>query len=130
MTVYSYKTERILQELRKVVPFLNLIPDQLYFELDPSEFHLPTGVVALLRKELEEKLGQYVMTYDRLVFCEDIPIEKHLCANLQGAILTGEQRQILDEYEQKVRKNNVSFVVYQKPLLFRTHPTLLDWKSL
>ncbi len=99
-----------------VIPFLKYIPQHVFANLDPSEFYLPVGVISELRNKLESELDHYVMTYNRAVFRTDLPAKKHLCMNLAGAQLTEDQCRILAMYELKVRKYNVSFVVYQKPL--------------
>jgi pyruvate carboxylase len=107
-----------LHQLRKQVEFLKLIPDSIYFNLDPDEFYIPETDISRLRKELEQKLGHYVMTYNRDVFKKHISPDKHLCAHLKGAKLNKQKRLLLEEYEQKVRDQNISFVVYKKPLQF------------
>lgn len=105
-----------LLELREAIPFLKQIPDNIYFRLDTSEFHLPVGKTARARNELETRLGHYVMTYNAEVFNLEVPIERHLCANVKGAKLTDEQLMMLSDYERKVRDKHVSLVAYQKPL--------------
>lgn len=109
--------KQLLNEYRKTIPFLRYIPDSLYFAIDPIGYVVPKGIVARARKELEEKLGHYVMSYDRSIFKLDIPLQAHLCALLKGAVLTENQKQILKTYEDDFRDLGVSFVVYQKPLM-------------
>ncbi|MDB4979185.1 MAG: hypothetical protein JWM56_1371 [Candidatus Peribacteria bacterium] len=99
-----------------MIPFLQSIPDNFYYQLDPREFLLPDAIVSAAREELEELLGHYVMTYNKDVFLEDVPAEKHLCAHLAGALLTDEQKKILEKYETAYTSHGVSFVVYEKPL--------------
>lgn len=115
------KGQAKLQKLREKIAFLKQVPDSIYFNLDSGELFLPPKGIAKLRKGLEQKIGHYVMTYKRNIFKKDISPNKHLCAHLQGAKLNKKQKALLEEHEQKVRKYNVSFVVYQKPLLF-TNP--------
>ena len=115
------KQENKLRALRKSIPFLRLIPDYIYFNLDSDEFYIPTGHVSNLRSELEEKLNHYVMAYKRDVFLKNVEGRRHLCANLMGARLSVGQRCLLEKYEEKVVNFGVSFVVYQKPLMF-TNP--------
>lgn len=105
-----------LFELREAIPFLKQIPDDIYFRLDASEFHLPVGQAACVRNELETRLGHYIMTYNAEVFNLEFPIKRHLCANVKGAKLTDEQLMMLCDYERKVRDKGVSLVAYQKPL--------------
>jgi len=107
-----------LKKLREEVTFLRQIPDSIYFNLDSRELFFPQKNIAKLRKELGQKLGHYVMTYKRNVFKKDLLTNKHLCAHLKGARLNKKQKIILEKYEQIVKKNNISFVVYQKPLVF------------
>lgn len=105
-----------LTELREAIPFLKQIPNDIYFRLDISEFYLPVGKTARVRNELEERLGYYVMTYNADVFNLEVPVERHLCANVKGAKLTDKQFMTLCDYERKVRDRGVSLVAYQKPL--------------
>lgn len=109
------KTEYLL-ELRRAISFLQDIPDEIYFQLDSSEFYLPVGEVAQSRKELEDQIGHFVMTYKRDVFNLTIPVERHLCANVKGANLTEQELSLLLNFENRHAENNVSFVAYQKPL--------------
>ena len=105
-----------LRLLRRKIIFLNLVPNSLYFSLSSAEFYIPTAKIFSIRVELENILGHYVMTYKRDVFLHSEPIETHLCAHLQGANLSRKQKILLYEYENRYRKENISFVVYQKPL--------------
>lgn len=109
-------TEEHLHELRRAISFLQDIPDQIYFQLDTSEFYLPVGEVAQSRKELEGQIGHFVMTYKRDVFNLTIPVERHLCANVKGASLTAKELALVLNFENRQLKNNVSFVAYQNPL--------------
>jgi len=51
----------MLTSLRTAIPFLNEIPDTVYFGLDTVEFHLPSGEVADARRDIEQELGHHVM---------------------------------------------------------------------
>lgn len=106
----------MLIEAREAVPFLAEIPDDVYLDLDPGEWHIPQGVVAEARRALEESLDAHVMTYHRGVFLKNAPIERHLCARLAGAELDDAQKKTLEEYEHRFRDAGVSFVVYKKPV--------------
>lgn len=69
------------------------------------------------REELEKKMGiNNIMMYNKAVFNLQIPLQKHLCANLAPAELTDEQWAILQEYEKMFESKNISFVAYKKPL--------------
>lgn len=109
-------TKVYLLELRRSISFLQDIPDKIYFQLDSSEFYLPAGEVAQSRKELEEKLGHFIMTYKRDVFKLTTPVERHLCANVRGANLSKQELALLLNFENRHVENNVSFVAYQNPL--------------
>lgn len=110
------KEKQLLLAYREAIPFLQEIPDSVYFAIDPIGYYFPTGSVAKARVELEEKLGHFVMSYDKHIFKLDIPLQAHLCALLKGAMLTQTQNKILRAYEQRFQDIGVSFVVYQKPL--------------
>ncbi len=112
----SLENRIVLERAREAIPFLREIPDEIYFALDHREFVVPDEITAIARRQLEESLNHHVMTYNRHVFLKDVPIRYHLCAHLEGAKLTAEQRQELDAYEERFKEKGVSFVVYQKPL--------------
>jgi len=89
---------KTLTKLRKRIPFLNKIPDEIFFNLDASELYLPNKEINMIRTELENKLDHHVMTYKSTGFNLDIPIEKHLCSYLKTANLTNNQLKILQNY--------------------------------
>lgn len=101
------------KQFRERIPFLKLIPDEIYFLLDTSEWLLPTNCIEAQRRELEESTGHYVMTYKPDVFRKDVPLNQHLCANFAGAKLSGNNMKVLHQAEKNA---GVSFIVYQKPL--------------
>lgn len=103
---------------REAVPFLADIPDGLYHSLDPREWFVPQGDVAVARRELEAAVGGHVMTYRRGTFLQDVPPERHLCGRVAGAVLDDAQAALLHAYEERFRAADVSFVVYAKPLSF------------
>jgi hypothetical protein len=105
-----------LMQLRTKIPFLKLIPDAIYFNLDPAEFLLPNQEISEARRYVESELGHYVMTYNRNVFLAHIPAEFHLCGHLKGADLTAEQCVFLYSCEERFKDASVSFVVYKNPL--------------
>lgn len=105
----------LLTEFRRKIPFLNLIPNKIYFNLDPSEFYLPDSNINIVRSKLEKELGHYVMTY-KTTLNTRILLEKHLCANVKVAKLTEKQIKILQDYEKKYKNKDISFGVYNKPL--------------
>lgn len=108
--------KNMLQQLRHLIPFLRQIPDDIYFQLDTSEFHIPNIHEIIEREELEKKIGHNIMTYNRKVFNLQIPLQKHLCANLAPAELSDKQWALLQEYEKMFASRNVSFVAYKNPL--------------
>lgn len=109
-----------LHLLRKQISFLHLIPEPLYFSLQSSELYIPTGYVQQKREELEQRTGQYVMTYNRSVFDINAPIHTHLCANLRGAELSESQLQLLNHFE-SLASPDISFVIYKKPLQLQNY---------
>lgn len=109
-------SREILDRLRKKIEFLNLIPDDIYFNLDTEEFLEPDEEISTARKELEEILGHFIMTYKTCALNKKIPLEHHLCANLKIAVLSKKQREILEEYQRKYQDKKVNFVAYEKPL--------------
>lgn len=104
--------------LRIKVTFLKLLPEIIYNRLDFSEFVIPSEEIQSIRQEIEQRLNHYVMTYNAHIFNIDIPIERHLCANIKGAKLTKEQLKILNLYEKITIPEGIRLVVYQKPLKF------------
>ncbi len=70
------------------------------------------------------------MTYNRKMFFRDIPIHQHLCAHLEGAELTEDQRKMLNQYESAFRGQAISFVVYKKPLTVMPVKDSFIYKSL
>lgn len=113
----NFDEHLLLVQFREAIPFLKQIPDNLYFQLDTSEFYFPDPLVNQARKYLEGELNCFVMTYNKEVFNLEIPINAHLCANLKGATLTPDQLKILNSYESYYRETHpVSFVAYTKPL--------------
>lgn len=118
--VQLYNPEYALHMLRSAIPFLQHIPDQVYFQLDTSELYYPSGEVGKARVALEEILGQHIMTYKRTVFNLGVPPEQHLCANLVPARLSEGEIGLLQTYERRFSPHQVSFVAYQNPV------TLMD----
>lgn len=104
------------EEFRRAIPFLQQIPILIYEHLDTREWFMPDPDVNCVRMRLEKELGHFVMTYHRDVFNRTIPVESHLCANIQGALLTDKQLEMLKQEENKLSYLQVSFVAYQKPL--------------
>ncbi len=107
--------QKILQEYRGLFPFLQVIPDAIYFQLGIREFHLPSKEIFHLVSELAEKINHHVLTYNAYLFDTSITPEQHLCALLQGATLSKKKRDLLAEYERKTKKQGITLVVYQKP---------------
>ncbi len=108
----------LLQELRIRIPFLQDIPDAIYFGLDTTEFYFPDDEISIAREELEKILNANVMTYKRDIFCDDLPANKHLCAWCKTLTLTPSQQSLLQEYEDRYKDKNINFCIYKKPLLF------------
>lgn len=105
-----------LKLLRDRIPFLRSVPDNFYFQLDPSGFYLPEPAINRVRRRLEKQTGHFVMTYERGVFDLDKPIETHLCALLEGADLSPHQLDLLNKAEEITVPLGISLVVYRNPL--------------
>ena len=103
---------------REYIPFLSQVPQDRYFNLDPSEFYIPDGEIAALRQDLEERLGCYIMTY-RQGAKNSSPPHRHLCILLKSARLDQRQGELLEEYEKQLDSKRVIFVAYARPLEFR-----------
>ena len=56
----------ILVIARQKIPFLNEVPDEIYFSLDPSEFFLPDTDVAEARRKMEEIQWEIIELEDGL----------------------------------------------------------------
>ncbi len=110
------KSSIILDKLRNTIPFLEQVPDRIFFKLDYSELYFPDSKINEVRIQLEKRLGHYVITYKRNAFSKHIPYDQHLCANFKMAVLNGQQLQLLEKYEKIYSPQNISFVVYQKPI--------------
>lgn len=116
MDIDSLSPDALLARMRDTIPFLRDIPDDIYRELDPDEWLLPTGDIERARTELELGLKANVMTYKKDTFRKDLPAHGHLCMNLEGAALNPFQKEVLRFYEERFADRNVSFVAYAKPL--------------
>lgn len=103
--------------LRRAVPFLRAIPDDIWKGIHPGELIIPEGDSATARIGLENALGAHVMTYRREVFLKDVPASRHLCGHLLPASLNEAQKEMLDTYESRFVDEGVSFVAYAKPLV-------------
>lgn len=104
-------------QFRLKIPFLQQIPDDIYFNLCTEEWLFPINKIEEDRRKLEQEIGHYVMTYKAHVFRRDIPLHQHLCARLSGAELSEIELHILSSYG-RGEKTGVNFVVYQKPLSY------------
>lgn len=124
----SWTDKGVLIKLRKVIPFLTLIPDNIYFSLDSSSFFLPEQSIITARNELESKMNAYVMTYKRGIFNLTIPVKAHLCAVLKGANLSKSKLKLLNVWEERYKANNLSFVIYKNPLQFVPYTKSLLYK--
>src|SRR6266849_2561126 len=87
---------KALARFRNKIPFLALIPDDIYHNLYPSEWYEPFDRIEQERRELEEKLHCYVMTYKR--HRPFIPWDKQLSVYIKDADLTIVKKKILNTY--------------------------------
>lgn len=100
------------------IPLFSILPDNFLNNLDFSGFEFPRNNIEAIRLNLEQKLNHYVISYKANICNLDTPLESHLCARLKGADLTPVQLNILSIYEAISKKQNVTFVVYQKPIQY------------
>lgn len=107
-----------LKELRIAIPFLQKIPDEIYFSLDTAEFLMPDKKIRQARALLEKLLCYNVMIYKKDVFNIEVPFGCHLCANIKEACLNKDQITILSAFEAKYKQYKINFVIYEKPLMF------------
>lgn len=105
-----------LRNFRTIFPFLQEIPDDIYFQLSTNELHFPSPELRVLISELEEKIGHYVMPYEANKFDRSIYPKRHFCGILKGALLSEEQQILLRKYESKTKSYGVTVVIYQKPV--------------
>jgi hypothetical protein len=110
------KRQLFLLQLRREIPFLQAVPDTIFFSLDIEEFMLPSGEISQARKQLEKLLNCYIMTYKKDCFNTVVTLEQHLCAHLARAVLSPEALLCLTRYEKKYKKYQVNFVAYKKPI--------------
>lgn len=94
------------------------LPQKILEALDFSGFKYPDLNTNLLRQSLEQKLNHYVVSYKAGVCNLNTPLESHLCARVKGADLNTDQLKLLNIYEAISKKQNVTFVVYQKPIQY------------
>lgn len=104
------------QAFHQKIPLFSQMTGSLFLGLDLSGFFLTEGIIEECRVELEKQLNNYVVSYKKDIFNLDTPIDAHLCALVKGAHLTKIQLKLLNNYERFVKQQNVTFVVYQKPL--------------
>lgn len=115
------KDERIiLNRFREVYPFLDEIPDEIYFQLSTKELHLPSCDTVSYVTQVALLLNHHVMTYQRDVFDLSVPPGRHLCARIERALLTPSQYLQLRHFEEKSLEKKISLVVYKKPMMLVT----------
>lgn len=107
-----------LAELRRALPVLAELPDELVGRLELSELLLPTPELAASRSRLEQRLGHHVMTYRAGSPAPELAgTALHLCTLLQPAVLTGADLAALRAAEAEAP--DVVLVAYAKPLSLR-----------
>ena len=117
---YLIIQRKALARFKTKVPFLALIPEEIYHSLSPSEWYEPFGEIEQAWHELEEKLHCFIMTYKR--YRPFIPWGKQLCVYVKEANLTREQKKILSSYNDAFWDLGIEFEAYQKPLKMRKTP--------
>jgi len=98
------------------ISIFSKLPNNFLNELDFSGFEFPENNIETLRLNLEQKLNHYVVTYKADICNLDTSLESHLCARIKGADLKPKELNLLNIYEAISKKQNVTFVVYQKPI--------------
>ena len=94
------------------------LPSSISKILDFSGFYFPNNYIESLRSSLEQKLNHYVISYKADICSLNTPLKSHLCARVKGADLNVNQLNLLNIYEAISKKQNVTFVVYQKPIKY------------
>lgn len=108
-----------IRHFQSRISFLRQIPEDIISTIDTREFLYPTQEINSLRHKLEKLLNCHIMTYKHNKINLNIPLQKHLCSNLESAKLTPQQCRTLHEFEQRARdifRVNINFVAYKKPL--------------
>ena len=108
---------KALARFRKKIPFLRLIPDEIYHSLDPTSWYEPFGEIETVRLKIEEVFNCYVMTYNTN-FEINYPPEHQLDARVLGAELSKKQWKLLFAYWDKFTASGIVFVTYAKSLKF------------
>lgn len=106
---------KILDEFRNRIPWLKTISDEIYYNLDPSDWKLTEINI----NELEQEFEGHVMTYKLTGMNLNLKPEKHLCAHLFSKKLNKLQLEKLKQYELNFKRKNVSLAVYEKPIKIR-----------
>lgn len=104
-----------LARFRKKIPFLTLIPDELYHSLDPADWYEPFGAIEQTRCTLEKLFDCFVMTYRECK--KDIPMERMLQRRIDEANLGDDTKwEKFFEYGDTLKHLGIYFVPYAKPL--------------
>lgn len=98
------------------IPLFSNLPLNILKILDFSGFKSPSQNIEILRQILEQKLNHFVVSYKADVCNLESPLESHLCALVKEANLNPNQLKLLNIYEAISKQQNVTFVVYQKPI--------------
>jgi len=117
---YRYQRTEALEHFRSVYPFLQELPDPVYFSLDPSDWYEPQGIIERLSMELAAKLNAHILIAHR--FADHIPWHRQLETNVATATLPEPQRALLAEYNDSFADLGIHFVAYTKPLKLRKKP--------
>ena len=105
---------RALARFRKHIPFLALIPDRIYRRLSPFAWYEPFGEIEQFRRDLEQALDCYVLTYKR--YGPEAPWDTQLFVYVHEADLPPEKQVTLHAANDVIRRLGIEFQAYQKPL--------------
>jgi hypothetical protein len=117
---YFLINRRALARFRKALPFLALIPENIYRRLSPISWYEPFGEIEQIRVELEEELNCYVMLYKR--YGPEPPWETQLFVYIHEADLPLEKQAILTAANEAFQRLGIEAQAYQKPLRLRKRP--------
>ena len=112
----------MLDEFCHTLPFLKQLPVELLMCLDTSTLYVPSGAIAKIRCELEQKLNYHIMTYRSVLPVLNEHEKLHLCRLLVPASLTLTEMKHVRQAEIACQNEGVVLVAYEKPLRLRKQP--------
>lgn len=101
--------------IKESIPFLKLIPKDVFLTLNFDEFYIPNHELNLIRTALEKEFDCYIMCY-QLTATSNLSL-RNLCHLICPATLNKDQ--IVKLMIQESKFNDIVFVAYEKPLKFK-----------